>query len=141
MSLVDYGRLSSRNRERVQKKFEKPSLTKQSFKQECDINLIMKRFKKSVGTDYLSKYQGYVQGQYGDFSGVADYRSALDQINQAQAVFGALPSKVRLRFENDAAKFLDFVQDPKNLDEMVTLGLATKKEVKQAEPVVVDQKK
>lgn len=116
-----------RERIRVVKKFTKPSLTKQSFKDECDINMIMKRFKKVCGQDFLNKYQGYVNGQFGDFSNVCDYRSALDQIAQAKAVFGALPAKVRARFENDAAQFLDFCHDPKNMDEMVSLGLATKR--------------
>ena len=33
-------------RNRVQKYFTEPSRTKQAFKQECDINHIMKKFKK-----------------------------------------------------------------------------------------------
>lgn len=114
---------------RVQKDFALPSRTKQSFRDECDVNQIMKRFKNSMGVDYLSRFNGYVDGQFGDFTGVVDYRSAIDQIRQARGVFDALPAKVRARFQNDPAAFLDFVQDPKNGDELVSLGLATKKVV------------
>lgn len=115
-----------REHKRVQKSFGKPSRTKQSFKDECDINLIMKRFKNVMGAEYLNRYQGYLSGEFGDFSNVMDYRSAIDQIEQARGVFGALPAKVRARFENDPAQFLDFVQNPANANELVDLGLATK---------------
>lgn len=84
---------------RVTKKFNEPSLTKQHFKDECDVNLIMKRFKKTMGVDYLNRYQGYTGGQFGDFSRVVDYRTAIHEIQQARAVFDALPAKVRERFQ------------------------------------------
>ncbi|QGH72126.1 MAG: scaffold protein [Microviridae sp. ctjWc39] len=117
---------SSGNYVRVRKEFSKPSMTKQSFREECDINLIMKKFKKVMGADFLSRYSGYAGGQFGDFSQVGDYRSAIDQVNEARASFEALPSIVRKRFGNDPALFLDFCLDPKNLDELVSMGLATK---------------
>lgn len=115
---------SGRIRPRVQIDFPEPSLTKQAFRDECDINHIMKRFKKIMNEDFLEKYNGYVGGQFGDFSEVADYRTALDQLKRANSVFEALPSIVRKRFDNDPALFLDFCQDPKNLDELRELGLA-----------------
>lgn len=115
------------DRKRVTKEFSLPSRTKQSHKDECDINLIMKRFKKVMNEDYLDKFNGFVGGSFGDFSNVVDYRSAIDQVRQAEAVFGALPSIVRKQFDNDPASFLDFCHDPRNLDELVKLGLATKR--------------
>jgi len=114
---------------RVKKVFNRPSLTKQSFKDECDINIIMKRFRKVQGADFLNRYQGYLDGQFGDFSGVQDYRTAIEQIQQARGVFDALPSKVRSRFENDPAQFLDFVHNPANRDELVAMGLTDPKPV------------
>lgn len=122
----------SRNRVRVQKEFTEPSRTKQSFKDECDINHIMKKFKKVMGVDYLEKFNGYVSGQFGDFSDVADYRSAIEQVRRAESVFMALPAIVRKRFENDPAQFLDFCHDPKNLDEMISMGLANKSPIQDA---------
>lgn len=122
---------------RFVKVFRQPSRTKQSFKPQCDVNLIMKRFKKTVGADFLDRYQGYLGGQFGDFSEVQDYRSALHQIAQGRAVFDALPAIVRKRFDNDPALFLDFVQDSKNADELVRMGLANPLPVeKPVEPLV-----
>lgn len=119
--------------ERRRKTFVGESKTKQSHRDECDINLIMKRFKKIQGADFLSQFNGYVGGEFGDFSIVTDYRSALEQIAKGKAVFDALPAKVRARFRNDAALFLDFVQDPRNGDELVAMGLANKRnDVKEA---------
>jgi len=109
---------------RVQKTFTKPSRTKQAFRDECDINLIMKRFKKVMDGDFLERFNGFVGGQFGDFSEVTDYRSAIEQIREARGVFDALPSIVRKRFGNDPAEFLDFCHNPANLDEMRKLGLA-----------------
>lgn len=118
----------------VKKNFVLPSRTKQAFRDECDINKIMQRFKKVMNSDYLSRFNSYVGGQFGDFSGVSDYRTAIEQVSQARGVFDALPAKVRARFGNDPAQFLDFVQNPKNVDEMVSLGLATKRAPNQDAP-------
>lgn len=99
------------------------SLTKQSFQKECDINHIMVKFKKTAGADFLSQFSGYTGGRVGDFSKVTDYRSAIEQVRTAQGMFDALPAKVRARFRNDTAEFLDFVHNPANREEMISLGL------------------
>lgn len=119
--------MSDRIRPRVIKQFTKPSRTKQAFRDECDVNLIMKRFKRDCGVDFLNRFQGYVDGNFGDFSNVTDYRTALDQLVQAEEMFMMLPSSVRSEFHNDPANFLDFVADPKNEKRLVDLGLATPK--------------
>jgi phage internal scaffolding protein len=98
--------------------FSKPSLTKQSFRDECDINNILRQFNV---TGQLPA--GSVQPQYGDFSGITDYQSALNAVMAAQDSFLELPAKLRARFDNDPAIFLDFVSDEANKDEMKALGL------------------
>lgn len=112
---------------RVQVFFDEPSLTKQSFQEECDVNEIMRRFVRCGDPDVLNRLQAYSGGVYGDFSNVVDYRSALDQIRRADEVFMAMPAKVRAEFCNDAANFLDFCSDPKNIDRLRELGLAKPK--------------
>lgn len=114
-------------RKRVQKVFSKPSMTRQGHKDECDINKIVARFKQVAGPDVLDRLAGYVAGEYGDFSEVVDYRTALDQISQARASFEALPAIVRKEFDNDPAAFLDFVHNPDNADRLVEMGLAKPK--------------
>lgn len=132
--------MMSVNRARVQKLFTQGSRTKQSFRNECDINLIMKKFAKVQGTEFLTRFNGYVGGQFGDFSTVTDYRSAIEQVRSAEDVFMRLPAVVRKQFDHNAASFLDFVQNPANAGELVKMGLVkvpiTTPSVKQEEVVV-----
>jgi len=98
--------------------FIRPSRTQQSFRDECDINTILKRFNV---TGQLPV--GSVQPQYGDFSGITDYQSALNAVMAAQDSFLQLPAKVRAKFDNDPALFVDWASDEANKDEMKALGL------------------
>lgn len=95
------------------------TMTKQGFAKECDINNIMKRYEKDGIISHVAKYGG----QYGDFTDVPDYREALDKVMSANEMFMSLPASIRSKFENDPAKFLTFVGDPANKDEMGKLGL------------------
>ena len=98
--------------------FRKPSRTQQHFRAECDINTILERFNI---TGQLPS--GSVQPQYGDFSGITDYQSALNAVMAAQDSFLELPAKVRARFDNDPALFVDFASDEANRDELKAMGL------------------
>lgn len=100
------------------------SLAVQSQKEEADINVIVRRFGV---TGELP--QGLKVPRYGDFiDTVTDYRTALDLVMEADKAFMALPAEVRQRFGNDPGKFLDFVEDPANLEELRKMGLAVPKE-------------
>jgi len=107
-----------KNSDRAKLLFSKPSRTQQQFRAECDINNILERFNI---TGQLPA--GSVQPQYGDFSGVTDYQSALNAVMAAQDSFLALPAKIRSRFQNDPALFVEFASDEANKDEMKALGL------------------
>lgn len=97
------------------------SMTKQSHKAECDINNIMKRFEKTGIIEHANRFEG----NYGDFTQVPDdYQAAVQLVTNAQEMFMTLPAKVRARFDNDPGAFLEFVSDPRNLDEMREMGLA-----------------
>jgi phage internal scaffolding protein len=98
--------------------FTRPTRTKQSFRDECDINHILRQFNV---TGQLPV--GSVQPQYGDFSGITDYQSALNAVMAAQDSFLQLPAKVRAKFDNDPALFVEFASDEANRDEMKALGL------------------
>lgn len=99
--------------------FEKPSLTQQHFKDECDINNIIERFTR---TGLLPQYPGEDM-QYGDYTTSVDYHEAMTIVAQAKQQFEALPSSVRDKFDNDPAKMLDFVSKKENIEESVKLGL------------------
>lgn len=98
---------------------EDPSLAQQSFKDEVDINYLLERFRVTGQMP-----QGVRVPTYGDFTGLTDYRSALDAVNRANDSFMALPAEVRSRFGNDPQKFIEFASDSNNLDELRKLGLA-----------------
>lgn len=96
----------------------------QSFREECDINRIMAKYQVTGTVTWLSKHAG----QYADVTGV-DFSSAMETVVRAQEMFDDLPSSVRDRFANDPSRFFDFMQDDGNLEEMVKLGLATRRTV------------
>lgn len=98
--------------------FVRPSRTKQSFRDECDINNILRQFNVTGQLPIDG-----VQPQYGDFSGITDYQSALNAVMEAQDSFLALPAKIRAKFDNDPALFVDFASDEANRDELKAMGL------------------
>lgn len=96
-----------------------PSLTQQSAKDECDINLIVDRAKRGADLSQLSRGPGF----YGDFTNLPSYRESLLMVKSAQDSFMSLDASVRKRFSNDPAELLDFLANPANRDEAVRLGL------------------
>jgi phage internal scaffolding protein len=96
------------------------SMTKQSFKRECDINVLLAKYRKTGFLDHLAKHQG----QYADLPDGQSYHEAMNMILDAQESFMQLPSEVRNMFKNDPREFLDFVDDPANAEKLQDLGLA-----------------
>lgn len=108
---------------RVQFSSDEPSMTKQSFKDECDVNVIMKRFER---TGILPTPIGG-EPRYLDVSAV-DYVEAMREVANARTLFEELPARLRDRFENDPQRMLEFLEDPKNVEEGRELGLLRPKE-------------
>jgi phage internal scaffolding protein len=102
-------------------KCEDETLAQQNFKDECDINNIMERFGL---TGELPANP--LPPQYGDFSGVLDYHSALNAVLASQDAFNELPATLRARFENDLNNLIRFLDDPNNRNEAIDLGLISK---------------
>lgn len=99
-----------------------PSMTKQEFVADCDIHNILAEFKVTGQIKHLAA--NAAAGVYADLTNLPDYQEALNTVAIGQAAFDSLPSKLRARFENDPAKFLAFMEDPANQDEIIKLGLA-----------------
>ncbi len=104
---------------RVQLLCEGTGRTRQSMRDECDINLIMAKYAKTGFIDHLSRHGT----DYG-FANSVTFHEAMNVVSKADQMFQDLPSSARNRFHGDPAEFLDFVADPANLPEMVKLGLA-----------------
>lgn len=92
--------------------------TKQEFRLEADINIIMARYQQTGVIDFVSKHQP----RYQDVTGL-DYYEAMLTVSESRSMFQDLPAQLRERFKNDPGQFLDYVQDPDNTEEMRELGL------------------
>lgn len=103
--------------------------TKQSFKDECDINKKVQRMQQG----------GLLPGgavrtpMFSDVSGV-DFQEAQFLVARARQAFEALPARIRHRFDHKPEKLLDFMADKANLEEAVKLGLTPKPEEPPAPP-------
>lgn len=110
-------------KKRVQVQFEGKGRTKQSFKDECDINNIIARFLRTGVMDFTQKNEP----RYSDVTGI-EFDQAMRVVAHARTMFEELPAKIRAEFENDPAAFLDFVQDPANREACEELGLMRRAE-------------
>lgn len=85
--------------------------TKQSFKDECDINKLLVRAQKSGTLSHLQKYEK----RYGDFADY-DFMENTLKMTEGRQIFDALPSELRREFNQSPAAFFEFVNDPENKD-------------------------
>jgi phage internal scaffolding protein len=102
----------------------------QQFKDDADINTIMRKFQKTGVIDHVSRYQP----EYG-FASPMTLHESMNIVKNAETMFADLPSSVRNRFENSPLAFLEFVQDGKNYEEAKSLGLELAPGV---EPIVAE---
>lgn len=94
------------------------SLASQSEKADADINEIVRRF--GITGELPTNFR---PPQYGDFTELSDYRSALQAVRDAAETFMEMPAELRARFQNDPAQLIDFLADDANRAEAQALGL------------------
>lgn len=104
---------------RVSISFEPEGRTHQSFKDECDINVIMGRYLK---TGVLPENLNQLEARYLDVTEL-EYQSAMELVAGAKSLFEQMPSSIRNRFDNDPAKLLAFTQDDNNRLAAAEMGL------------------
>lgn len=95
------------------------SRTKQAFKDEVDINTIVKRF--GLDGQLPENVRMPVVGDFTDLP--ADFHAMANAARQAQESFDAMPARVRARFHNDPGEFVAFCLNDDNLEEAKLLGL------------------
>lgn len=114
------------------------SLTFQCFKDDCDINHIMARYREKGILTHLKSGEP----QYGDFSTTPEeLHEAYELVDKAQSMFASLPSSVRDRFDHDPVKFFDFYNNEDNNEELVKLGLKSKPVPAEAHPIPPEESK
>lgn len=99
------------------------SMTKQSFRDECDINEIVRRGRQGAVVAHVARGVP----SYMDVSEVGDYKSALDMLRSTDAFFQGLPAVVRKAFDNDPAEFLDAMDTDSGRLKLEELGLVPKR--------------
>lgn len=96
-------------------------LTQQQFAEEVDINTIVKRF--GITGQLPENLRMPVSG---DFTDISDFQSAMNAVVAAKGEFMRLPGELRQRFNHDPAQLISFLEDDKNKDEAIKLGLVNK---------------
>lgn len=117
--------------------FKEPTMTIQSEKDNCDINVIMNRYA-TCGTPLPYRSDG-VQPVYADVSELGDYMENFQRCKQAEEMFNALPSALRKELDNNPANLIPFIQDEKNKERCYEYGLLNKPAIEAPQaPVVVN---
>ena len=117
--------------------FKEPTMTIQSEKDNCDINIIMNRYA-TCGTPLPVRSDG-VEPMFADVSELGDYMENFNRCKQAEEMFNALPSALRKELDNNPANLLPFIQDEKNKERCYEYGLLNKPIVEAPKaPVVVN---
>ncbi|QCQ84850.1 internal scaffolding protein [Blackfly microvirus SF02] len=97
-----------------------PSLTRQEFADECDINKLMAQYEKTG----ILPANNPMPPRYLDVSDVPDLPQALNLLNEATTAFMSLPATVRRDFDNDPVKFIQFAENSENLPKLREWKLA-----------------
>lgn len=93
-------------------------LTQQQFAEDADINVIVSRFGL---TGQLP--DNVRTPTSGDFTGISDFRTAMNAVIEAEQAFMELPVELRKRFGHDPQNLMDFMEDENNREEAKKLGL------------------
>lgn len=94
------------------------SRTKQAFKDQCDVNKMLKKAQTTGSMSHLLKYPEPI---YGEFDGEFNLLEASKRIKRSEAIFNDLPSEVRREFNHNAIDFVRFAADPKNNSRLAEL--------------------
>jgi hypothetical protein len=94
---------------------------KQSFKEECDINTIVKRF--GIGYEMPDNVRA---PEYGDFTGVDSFHAMVNTVAHTREQFELLPAHIRAFHNNDPVKYVEYSLDPKNRAQLKEWGLLSK---------------
>lgn len=88
---------------------DEPSLTDESFKQECDIDFIISNFvQRGINPPEH-------QVQYGKQFTSEDFVRSMETVAECKSAFEELPAIEKEKFNNSVTNFLDFVSNPENL--------------------------
>jgi len=91
----------------------KDGRTKQSFRDQTNINKILARAQKTGTLSHMSKFQG----EYADYSDF-DFLEAQIKLARGTEIFEQLPSEVKREFGQQPQAFFEFVNNVDNRDDL-----------------------
>lgn len=97
---------------------DQDSRTQQHFKDEVDINTIVRKFGVTGTVPATLDL-----ASYGDFSQVESYHDAMNALISSQQAFESVPAHIRKHFDNDPAAFVEFTTNPENHSQLKEWGL------------------
>lgn len=102
---------------------DKPSLTDESYKDYCDISLMIERFKVNKIPPRT------VDIAYGYSPTAEDVTNAQMLLAEVKSNFEGLPSSIRDEFGNNVQNYLDYISDKSNLKDCYERGLIDRSSV------------
>lgn len=108
-----------------------PSKTMQQFKDEADINVLIARYT-NTGMFYTPLSAAAAQKRvpmFEDYSQLGSFQDQQNKLLEVYEDFANLPAKIRDKFGNNPALFVEFVGDEKNIDKCVEMGLFKRSKV------------
>jgi len=111
---------------------EEKSRTQQEFKDEVNIVNIMKKYNSTGIVSHIMQNQP----MFDDISEVMTYQEALNLQIIANQNFAKMPSKIRAYFGNKPENLIEFLNDSKNKDEAIRLGL-----IEKPQPIITEEPK
>lgn len=104
--------------------FHEASLTQQQFKDECEIESLLKAHNLSQVMGIMSNHNQ--QPLYGDVSEIPDFHVSQNHLARATEYFEGLPSDVRSRFNNSLSEFLTTLNNPGAREALTEMGVLKK---------------
>ncbi|AXH76609.1 MAG: internal scaffolding protein [Microviridae sp.] len=95
----------------------------QADRDDADINKIIAKFQKGQNMVRINSKEPF----YGDVTGFDGLADAYMKIQEAEDLFMDYDASIREKFDNDPVKFVEFLEDDKNYEEALKLGVVQKR--------------
>lgn len=108
-----------RYRRRSRYNSDQESLTEQCHKDKCRIQNILARHVATGVLDHVNQ----TRGLWEDMTLAPDFTEAQNIVASAMSMFENVPSHIRDAMNNDPATYMEFMQNPENIEEIEEFGL------------------
>lgn len=94
-----------------------PSLTDESYADECNISMMIEKYRVSKIPPRT------IDVSYGHSPTIEDFQNAQYLLAEVKSNFEGLPSSIRDEFKNDVQNYLEYIGDKANLKDCYERGL------------------